>query len=103
VAFLAFATGAPLASHALPRDSGRLASAVRALAVMAPISLLLFVNTTVNRPPISRLIGQPNAWGLGERLMVAVYVAWLLCTASWVTRAAKAEHPEADARRGTAT
>ena len=90
VAFLAFAVGAPLVSRAVPDEPGRSARAMRALAVLAPLSLLLFVSTAVNRPPLSRVIGRPNAWGIGERLMVAVYVAWLLCAAAWATRTAAA-------------
>jgi hypothetical protein len=86
VAFLALAVAAPLISRAISGDPTRVAAAVRTLAVLAPLGLLLFVATAVNRPPISRLIGEPNAWGLGERVMVAVYVAWLLCVAAWVIR-----------------
>jgi hypothetical protein len=81
VAFAAFAVAAPLLSRAIPWRP------IKVLGIMAPLSLALFVITTFNRPRVSRLIGQPNAWGLGERIMVAVYVAWLLCAAAWTVRA----------------
>jgi hypothetical protein len=83
VAFLAFAVAAPLISRAVPRD----ARLIRVLGVAAPVSLVLFVVSVVNVPPVSRLVGAPLAHGLGERIMVAVYVGWLLAVGGWLLRA----------------
>jgi len=80
IAFFSLAVAAPLISRAVP------SRAVRILGVAAPLGLLLFVITLVNRPPVARLIGEPVAHGLGERVMVAIYAAWLISVAWWVRR-----------------
>jgi hypothetical protein len=91
VAFLALAVAAPLIGRAVPRD-GRLAAAVRALGLAAPAGLVVLAVTLVNQPPVSRLVDAPRAHGLGERVMVAVYVAWLLTAAAWAWRRSRGTH-----------
>lgn len=81
VAFVTLALAAPLVSRALPP-----ARTVRVLAASVPVSLAVFALTMVNHPPVSRLVGQPTVWGAGERLMMAIYAAWLLAVSIRVVR-----------------
>lgn len=94
IAFVSLALAAVLVSRSVPAGGG-LARAVHILGVAAPVSLVLFLVTLVNRPPVSRLVGAPAAYGLGERLMVGVYASWLICTALWVRSARRTAHSAA--------
>ncbi|GAA4953721.1 DUF998 domain-containing protein [Actinoplanes utahensis] len=77
IAFLALPAAAVLITRTTPPAYRML----RILGYATPFALLLFLLTLTNRPPISRLIGEPIAYGLGERLMITVYCAWLLAAA----------------------
>lgn len=86
VAFISLPVAAVLISRTLPGEGG-LVRTVRVLGAAAPAGLAFFLLTIVNRPPVSRLIGEPLAHGLGERVMIGEYAAWLLCAALWARRA----------------
>jgi len=77
IAIVSLPVAAVLISRTLPRT----ARALRLLGLATPFGLLIFVVTMVNRPPVSRLIGEPIAHGLGERIMITIYCAWLLTAA----------------------
>ena len=71
IAFLALAIAAPVAGLRL--------------GWLPPAGLAFFLLTVVNKPPVSRLFHAPTAYGLGERVMVAGFVVWLLA-AAWTVR-----------------
>ena len=85
LSFTCFALAAPLLTR--PVATATHTPWLRRLAVMAPIGYVLFWATGVLDNQLGGLLGNRSATGLGERLMAATFIVWLLAVAGGVRRA----------------
>ncbi len=89
LSFTCFALAAPLLTR--PVATATHAPWLRRLAAVTPIGYVLFWVTGVLDSQLGGLLGHRSATGLGERLMAATFIVWLLAVAGGVRRPAVRE------------
>lgn len=89
VSFIALPIAALVLSHGLRRapEWRRTAGVLCLLAVMIMVSLIVFFASLL---PISDSLSPPILFGLTERMLLAVYAAWLCAAAIGLLRATNA-------------
>jgi hypothetical protein len=85
VSFIALPIAALLLSHGLRRAAEwrRTAGVLYLPAVMIIVSLIVFLASLL---PVSDSLRPPILFGLTERMLLAVYSAWLCAAAIWLLR-----------------
>jgi hypothetical protein len=89
LAFTCFALAAPLLAKPVVAATNN--PRLRRFAALPPIGYLLFWATGILDNQLGGLLGSRSATGLGERLMAAAFIVWLLTIAVTVRRAATRE------------
>ncbi|MGW6932909.1 DUF998 domain-containing protein [Lentzea sp. NPDC054927] len=91
LSFTCFALAGPLLAKPIVTATNN--SGLRRVAALPPIGYVLFWATGILDNQLGGLLGSRSATGLGERLMAAAFIAWLLAVAVSVRRAATQEQP----------
>ncbi|MCO1655988.1 DUF998 domain-containing protein [Pseudonocardia humida] len=86
LAFTCFAVAGPLLTRPVAAVAGR--PRLGRLGFLPPLGYLLFWTTAILDAQLGGLFGERSATGMGERLMAAVFVGWLIALAAAVRRAA---------------
>lgn len=87
VSFTCFAVAAPLLTGQIATATNK--PGLRKLTILPPIGYLLFWTTGILDNQLGGLLGSRSATGLGERLMAAAFIVWLLAVAINIRRATR--------------
>lgn len=87
LAFTCIAVAAPLLNRRIMEATD--ATALRGLALVPPVGYAVFWLTGILDHQLGGLFGSRSATGLGERIMAAAFIVWLMAAAFSVRRAVR--------------